>query len=232
MSVQYGYIPAPLALFSTFAQNFTNLVVASPVTYGMTGPDATSIMVANDLFQNAYALSKKTSPTTRTSTAVSDTSSKKFTLTQLLRSWASQIRLNPGVSDADKVALGLRLPNNAPTPIPTPATWPVLGIQGYRPLGIQLRYHDSSTPTLKAKPYGAIGGELYVGVSTAPLGSASLCTFQGIFTKNYPIISFLSGDAGKIATFFARWVTRGAPHGSEESQVGPFGPGVSAGIAS
>lgn len=227
-SVQYGWIPAPIADFSTFAQNFSDTLNASPAAYMISPTDAASVATANDSFQNAYLLSKKAAPTTRTSVTVAATVATRVTLTQLMRSWGSQIRLNPGVADADKTALGLRLPNNAPNPVPTPATWPVLAIQGYGPLQIQLAYSDSSTPSLKAKPYGVVGGELYIGIGTAPIVDPSLCTFQGIFTRNYPKLTFLSGNAGKVASFFARWSTKGSPRGSEETATGPFGPGVSA----
>lgn len=228
--VQYGWIPAPIGTFSTFAQNFSDTLNASPAAYMISPTDALSVATANDAFQAAYALSAKSSPTTRTSVTVADTVSTRVALTLLMRAWGSQIRLNPGVSDADKTALGLRLPNNAPNPVPTPATWPVLSIQGYGPLQIQLKYVDSSTPTIKAKPYGVVGGELYIGIGTAPIVSPSLCVFQGIFTRNFPKITFDSGDAGKVASFFARWSTKGSPRGSEETATGPFGPGVSATI--
>jgi hypothetical protein len=227
-SVQYGWVPAPIASFSTFAQNFSDTLNGDPAAYMVSPADAASVATANTTFQNAYLLSQRASPTTRTSVTVADTVTARVNLTLLMRAWGSQIRLNPGVSDADKTALGLRLANNAPNPVPTPATWPVLSVQGYGPLQIQLKYVDSSTPTLKAKPYGVVGGELYIGIGTAPIGSPSLCVFQGIFTRNYPKLTFDSANAGKVATFFARWSTKGSPRGSEETATGPFGPGVSA----
>jgi hypothetical protein len=227
-AVQYGWIPAPIGLFATFAQQFSDTLNASPAAYMVSPTDALSVASANTAFQDAYALSAKTSPSTRTSVTVADTVSTRVALTLLMRTWGSQIRLNPGVSDADKTALGLRLPNNAPNPVPTPATWPVLAVQGYGPLLIQLKFVDSSTPTIKAKPYGVVGGELYIGLGSAPIVSPALCTFQGIFTRNFPKISFDPTNVGKVASFFARWSTKGSPRGSEETQVGPFGPGVSA----
>jgi hypothetical protein len=230
-SVQYGWIPAPIADFAPFAQNFSDLLNATPAAYMISPTDAASVATANTAFQDAYLLSKKTSPSTRTSVTVSNTVTTRVAMTMLMRTWGSQIRLNPGVSNFDKTALGLRLPNASPTPVPAPATWPVLGIQGYGPLQIQLKYHDSSTPTLKAKPFGALGGELYVGLAVAPLADPSLCIFQGIFTRNYPTIDFLSGDVGKVATFFARWTTKGSPRGGEETQVGPWSPRAVATIA-
>lgn len=228
--VQYGWIPAPIGTFATFAQNFSDTLNASPAAYMISPTDAMSVATANGTFQAAYVLSAKASPMTRTSVTVADTVTSRVVLTALMRSWGSQIRLNPGVTDADKTALGLRLANNAPNPVPTPATWPVLAVQGYGPLQIQLKFVDSSTPTLKAKPYGVVGGELYIGIGTAPIVSPALCIFQGIFTRNFPKLTFDSANAGKVASFFARWSTKGSPRGSEETQTGPFGPGVSATI--
>jgi hypothetical protein len=212
--------------------NFSTLVNASPASYGMTAPDAASIATANTTFQNAYALSARGAPSTRSPVTVAATVSARAALTALVRLWSSQIRLNPGVTDGDKLALGLRLPNNSPNPIPKPATWPVLSVNGYGPLMHSLKFVDSSTPALKAKPYGAIGAQIFVGTGVAPIVDVTQCKLLGVFTKNYPQVTFQSGDAGKIATYFARWITRGASDGSTESNVGPWSNPVSAGIGS
>ncbi len=227
----YGYIPAQLAAYATFSQNFSDVLNADPGAYMMSVADAASVQTANDTFQAAYALSKKTSPTTRTPSTVADTVAAKTVNTALIRSWASQIRLNPGISDMDKVALGLRLPNNMPAPIPKPATWPLLSIAGYGPLQISLQFNDSDTPMLKAKPYGAIGAQIFFGVGDAPIEDVTLCKLLGVYTKNYPQVVFQFADAGKVATFFARWITRGASDGDTASNVGPWSSPVSAGIA-
>lgn len=228
----YGYIPAQLASYATWVQNWSDTVNASPGAYNMSSSDAASVAVANTTFQNAYALSSKGSPATRSPVTVADTIAARAALTALIRVWSSQIRLDPGVTDADKLAIGLRLPNNSPNPIPKPATWPVLSIAGYGPLQVSLQFNDSSTLSLKAKPYGAIGAQIFVGTGTAPIADVTQCKLLGVFTKNYPQVTFLNADAGKIATFFARWITRGASDGSTESNVGPWSSPVSAGVAS
>src|SRR5215467_5002582 len=127
----YGYIPAQLAAYSTWMQNWSDTVNADPSAFGMTAPDAASVATANDTFQAAYALSSKGSPSTRSPVTVAATVSARAALTALVRLWSSQFRLNPGVTDGDKLSIGLRLPNNSPNPIPKPATWPVLSIAGY-----------------------------------------------------------------------------------------------------
>jgi hypothetical protein len=149
----------------------------------------------------------------------------------LIRSWASQIRLNPGVSDADKLALGLRLPNNSPTPIPTPVTYPLITVSGMATGQHFINFVDSSTPMIKAKPAGVMGMQLFRGVGTAAIVTPVNMPFLAQVTKNPYISVFDPGDAGKIATYFARWITRGANAGDTSAETGPFSAALSAGIA-
>lgn len=231
MPVQYGYIPAPLSQLLTWADNFSALLVATPAAYMVSAADAASVLSAFDVFKAAYNLSKKTSPTTRTPTTVAATVAAKTTMLFLIRSWASQIRLNPGVSDADKLALGLRLPNNAPSPIPVPVTFPLLTVEGMASLQHFVRFVDSSTPSIKAKPAGVIGMQLYVGVGTAAIPAPSGTSFLAQVTKNPYLAQFDTADAGKLATYFARWITRGAAPGGTSGLVGPFSAALTVGIA-
>ena len=65
------YIPAKDALFAAWLLNFSTLLTASPVTYGLTAPDAVTVAGVNGTFQAAYATA--TNPATRTSGAVAAT---------------------------------------------------------------------------------------------------------------------------------------------------------------
>jgi len=84
----------------------------------------------------------------------------------------------------------------------------------------QLRYFDTSTPTTKAKPFGAVSIQIVRSVGTSAATDPDQCKFYDLWTKSPNISAFDVADVGKICTYFARWVTRGGPGGA--SQYGPW----------
>lgn len=200
------YIPPKDADLDAWLTNFSTLITASPATYGLVASDATAI--ATQVANWTAAYTPVLSPSSKTKTAVADKNSAKIAATTLCRTYAAQIRLNPGVSNMNKVALGLNLPNNAPSPVPAPSTFPLLTLASAGPLLHVLRFADNTTPASRKKPAGALQMELWRGTGTAPLTSPSQCALFANVTKQPFQADFESGDGGKMATYFARWVTR------------------------
>jgi hypothetical protein len=221
------YIPPTSHGIDNFAANFATLIAASPATYGLTSGDATTISAAQASYHTAFLLGGTTdghtpvNPTTRSPTTVAAMRSQQAALVGVLRTYASQIRLNPGVNNSDKLALGLTLPNTTPSPIPAPTSYPLLSLLLATPLAHQFSYKDSLSPVGKAKAPGAIQIQL-VGVAQAmpapapdalgPLPSQTKSPFQVVWP---------SPAKGLVATYFARWVTR-------KGLTGPWSPATTA----
>jgi hypothetical protein len=238
MASSAPYIPARDSTLDSWADNFQTLIAASPATYGLGAPDAVAITNSFNTWHAAYLVGGSTgsppvpiNPSTFTSVTVAAKNSAKFAMIIILRSYAAQIRLNPGVTNSDKIALGLNLPNNTPSPIPVPLTFPLLSIVGAGPGTHIIRFADSATPALRAKPFGAVGMQLYRGVAAAAIVDVNLTDWYAQLTTQPFQSSFLIGDAGKVATYFARWITRGRPVGDAAAQVGPWSAPVSMNIA-
>jgi hypothetical protein len=114
--------------------------------------------------------------------------------------------------------------NTTRTPIPAPATSPLLNIVANTP-GVQtLRYADSATPDSGKKPFGAIQLQLFVVTGTAAVTDPDSAAFLAAHTRNPVEVPFTSADDGKVATYFARWATR-------TGEVGPWSLPVSMRIA-
>lgn len=198
-----SYIPTRDADLVLWARNFSDLITAAPATYGLTAP----IAVAIDALVDAYetALSAATDPSTRTPVTIAAKDSAKGAMVPQLRYYAQNVKANAAVSNANKEALGIRLNDPIPTPIPAPATKPVLQIVASGPLEMRLRFADELTPTSRAKPFGSIGCLVYrkiaVGVSSDP----NTATFDGIFTRIPFTQTFDAADVGKTVTYWARW---------------------------
>lgn len=202
-----SYIPPKDSNLATWAANFAALTTANPALYGLDATSAAAIATANAAWQAAYTVI--TTPATKSVTTVAAKNTAKLSFISIARLYGRQISINPGVTNGDKLALGLNLPNNTPTPVPAPTSYPILTVLGATPLQHTLSVSDQNTPNKRSKPQGAIQLQLFLGVSSVPLTDPTLCNLYSTPTKMIPIpVNFDSGQVGKVATYFGRWATR------------------------
>ena len=214
-----SYIPSKDADFENWLNNFSTLLTASPVTYGLTAPDAVIVAGQYASWNAAYMLA--TNPATRTSVTIQAKTNARNTATATVRPYAVNIINNAGVTDANKTSIGVTVPKLVPTPVPPPLTFPHLVLDGATPLVMNMSYRDSGTPTSKKKPAGATGVQIFVTKGIAPAVDPSVALFYQTWTKSPNTVNFNSGDTGKIATFFTRYQTTSGPGGT--AQYGPWG---------
>lgn len=189
--------------------NFSAMITASPATYGLTAGDATNISTVDAALDAAYTLA--VNPSTRTPTSVQAKNIARANALATARPYAQRIANNAGISSSNKIALGLNPRTNPPTPVTVPTTFPVLSVQAALPLAHVLRFRDNlASPSVKAKPAGAVALELYGGPSTTVVTDPASLPFIGLQTKSPFTVSHDSGDVGKTAYYSARWVTRRA----------------------
>jgi hypothetical protein len=201
------YIPNKDAALDTFATNFSALITAAPATYGLVAGDATTIAGVRLTFHTAYLAA--TNGATRGPSTITVKDAAKVNMLATIRPYAQQIANNGGVTNGNKIALGLNPRTSTPTPFPTPATAPVLLLAAGMPMQHQLRYRDATAiPSVKAKPAGAI--QLILSGATSPtvISNPALLPFLSAQTKSPFIQQWGSGDVGKIAYYAARWITR------------------------
>lgn len=217
-----GYIPSSDAGALLWLQAFSGGISADPATYMLSSADAANIQEVVEAY--ALALSVATSELTRSKPTIIQKNQAKSVAIELCRSYAQQIKMNAGVDDADKVAIGVRPINTTRTPIPAPGTLPVLNIVGGTPGSQTLRYADSMDPTRRAKPFGVENIQLYVAIGDEPVASPDQAEYHGAFTKNPIGVAFSPADNQKVATYFARWADR-------QGRVGPWSLPASMAIA-
>lgn len=224
--MQTSYIPSKKADFALWLANFATLIAATPTDYGLIAGDATIISGVNTTYQSAYTAAA--TPETRTSATIAEENSQRALSTSTMRPYAVTVSRNAAVSDELKIGLGVNLPNSARTPVPAPTTQPVLSHLQSNHLAAILDYRDATTPTSKAKPFGAIAMEMRQIIGTAPAVNPDDAGTIGLVTKSPTNLAFGSGDVGKIVTLWGRWVTRSGPAGV--SQSGPWSAALSFGI--
>lgn len=211
------YIPPKDADFDAWLVNFSTLLTANPTNYGLVAGDATAVAAVTSAWTTAYPIA--TNPATRTSATIATKDAARASAEATVRPYAIRIRNNASVSDALKIGIGVTIPNTPPTPIPAPVVAPVVSLLSAISLEQTLEYKASGS-TGKAKPFGAIGVEVWRSVGTVPAVDPLQTSYVGTVTKSPFRQSFLAGDQGKIVTYFARFVTRSGPGGA--AQVGPW----------
>lgn len=198
------YLPTKDALLDNWLTNFTTLITASPATYGLTGTDASNIATAIAPWTAAYAL--VTSPTTKTATTVSAKNTAKVNTLAIIRPYAQQISLNPGVTSDNKIALGLNPRTSTPTPITPPGSNPILTFQSAANLSAIIRYRDSSASvSVKSKPYGVKTCQVFGMTSATPITDPTVLPLKVTATKSPTLLTFTSGQAGMQFYCAGRW---------------------------
>lgn len=200
----FDYIPSPDADFRTWAEAFRDGIDADPAKYFLTPADAATITSVVDDFVAKLAIASNEA--TRTSPTIADKDDARNTCEELLRQYAIDIKNNEGITDGDKIAVGVRPINPNREPIDAPGTSPLLNILGATPGNQTLRYADSLTPDSRSKPFGVIGLELYRGITEDGEAALSACQFIGLQTRNPIDSEFDETQDGKMATYYARWV--------------------------
>lgn len=216
--MQTSYIPPGNDAYDAWFRNFSTLITANPTTYGLVTGDATAIAAQYTSWHAAYLLAQN--PSTRTTPTVAAQAAARSTTVAFVRPYAITISRNPAVTNDAKTAVGVNLPNTARTPVPPPTTVPALALVSAIHFQQTIAYKDTSTPTTKAKPFGAIALELWIAKGTTPATDPSQATLYGSLTKSPAQIGFTSPDVGKFATYWGRWSTKSGPGG--QNQTGPW----------
>lgn len=217
-----SYIPAQEANALEWMQTFAAGISANVNTYMLSNADATAITNAVEAFATARAVA--IDPVTRSPVNVNLKDTARNSAEQICRQYATVIKYNAGISDADKIAIGVRPVNHSREPIPPPTSSPLLNVLGATPGSQTVRYADTNTPDSAAKPFNAACLQLFVAIGAEPVFNADTAQFYGTFTRNPVAVGFAEEDDGKVATFFGRWATR-------KGEVGPWSLPVSMRIA-
>lgn len=197
-----------------YVLNWKTLLTATPANYGLVAGDAVAISAQYTTFHAALLLVQN--PATKTQVTVLAKDIARASMKVLLRAQYGIIKANPAVTDALKTGIGVRVSDPVPTPIPPPATYPVLAVINSAPLEHEINMRDNLTPTRRAKPAGTIGALVYRSVGTVAATDPAQLMLMGMFSRSTFVgDTFAAGDAGKIASYAARWT-------NSKGEEGPF----------
>ncbi len=219
------YIPSRDGDLVSWSNNFTTKVVLAPTDYGLTAADVADLVQLTAGFSAAY--NAAVDPATRTRVTVAAKDAARIALVTPLRSLAQRIQANLLVTDVQRTELGLPVRDHAPTPVPVPATKPVLELAGEDVCRHTVRLFDEATPTSRAKPEGSAGAQVFTFIAangeTPPI-DLEQWTLYGMATRSEFEVVYPGADAGKKAYIAARWF-------NGKGEVGPRSDAVARLIA-
>jgi hypothetical protein len=138
--------------------------------------------------------------------------------------YAMRIRADDGISDVQKIAIGVRPLNRGRSKINCPQSSPLLGIVRAKNTIHVLCYKDTQTPESPAKPFGATELRLFVAIGGDEAVSVDHAKLVGKFTRNPIEVTFDHKHDRQRATYWARWASR-------RGEVGPWSLPVAMSIA-
>lgn len=219
------FLPSRDQDLSAWADNFDVKITATPTAFGLTAGQATVFHgLALDF---STRLATATAPATRTKGTIQAKDISRAALRASARSLAKIVNAYPATTNAQRADLGLTIRDVVPSPVPVPATQPVVSIDGTGGGQCALRLADETTPTKKAKPNGVSAAVVFgkIGPATeAPPVTPDDAKFFAVATRTATTINLPAGSAGKTLWVLAQWM-------NDRGQLGPVSVVTSAVIA-
>lgn len=205
------FLPSKDGALATFSANFSTLISGSPGAFSLLIGDAAALAALVATYTTALSVCQ--TPNTRTPTSIMAKDTAKAQLKADIRALAKRIQASLSVTAAQKISLGITVPDHVRTPVAPPVTRPLINVLDMAPLTFGLRLADEATPNKRSKPIGVDGADLwtFVGISGAtPPVDLAAWTYQGRVRKADYTLTFSGTLAGQVAHMRAKWVsTRG-----------------------
>lgn len=216
------YIPNTDAEFAAWLVNFVKQLTTSKAALNLTDAALATVTGLKDDYMTAVQELADAKAVYDAKLAAKNQAEKAATAEA--RSRVRQIQADPGVSDEIRAALQIPLRDTTPTPPPPLTSRPLLTIDFSQRLQHTLEYRDSETPNRRARPANADRIEFYSFVGATATTDISLFKYLDVDTSTPFVVNYTAADAGKIASYIARWV-------NDNGEKGPWSETVSATIA-
>ena len=202
------YIPRGDADFNAWQANFVTYANANLANLGLAIPDLMSILSAQGAWTPSLTAHVAAQANAQSARATKD--GNRTVLESLIRALVRRLQASSSVSDAEREALGITVPDLGAAAAASPTTRPICQVDTSQRLRHTIDFTDESTPTRKAKPAGVMGVEIWVKIGAPPPVDPSELTFLAVDTRTPYTTDFDGADGGKQAHYMLRWVnTRG-----------------------
>ena len=200
------YIPTADIDLLTFANTFTAQAGAKKVLLGLPATADAEVGNLTDGFSDALNEHNAAQTAARVKRSLKDDA--RAELVAKLRQVTKQIQAHPATTNAVRADFGITIADSVPSYVPAPSTRPALIIGTGDRLKHTIQFSDEATPLSRAKPYGAMGMELYRKIGgAAPVGVGEM-EFVALDTATPYVADYAATDAGKTIYYQGCWVNR------------------------
>lgn len=202
------YIPSREADLVTWSTNFDSKIAATPTAFGLTAGQATAYTALHGAFFTAYTTAND--PRARTPVTIEEKNLAKQALINGaggIRALVGIIQNFPALTNAQRIDLGITVPDVDPTPVPVPEFAPDIDIVSTMGRTVRIRLHDSQAPPgTRAKPDGVSGATVFSFVGDEPPADIAQWQFQTNTTRTVVDIEFpATVENGAQVWFTAFW---------------------------
>lgn len=201
------FIPRSDEGFRKWVVNFSTNLSAAPAAFMMSQAEAQGVQSRVDDFLAAYEIA--TNDLSRNKGTIAAKQDARSIAESLCRQYAKLIKQNRGITDGDKISLGVRPINPKRVRQNCPQTSPILAILGNTPGMQTLTYRCPSMGDSRDKPFGAQHLDLFRALRNVR-GAASVeeAKFFANCSRNPIEVRFTEEEDGLWATYYARWSSR------------------------
>lgn len=205
------YIPSPDADFNNwFINTFLPYVNTNFAALGLTMAQNTALQNLGTQWTADYNAHLNAQSSANAAAAAKDTT--RGLAEDTLRPNVRTIQANTAVTNEQRAAMGITIPDTIKTPSPVPATRPGGTVDNRQRLMHITHYFDETTPNSKARPEGVRGIEFWLKIGGPPPVGPNEVAYAGSDTRSPFSWIFDAADAGKMAHWMMRWInTRGEP---------------------
>lgn len=196
----HDFLPAADADLEEWVFVFDQRINAAPFAYGLTAGDAEAFHVLVVDFSAKLAVAN--APASRTRVSVAAKNLSRASLKKSARQLARIINAHPGVSDQQRVDLGLAPRGVAVAAIPAPSTRPIVVVDH---LG-RVRLVDETLPQRRGKPPGVLGAIVFAKLDGPAPVESSDAPFAGLATRPIHQVPLPDNSSGRRLWVMARWV--------------------------
>ncbi|MFT3786330.1 MAG: hypothetical protein QM770_09200 [Tepidisphaeraceae bacterium] len=201
-----NFLPRRDAELRTWSTAFRDQIVADPNAYGLTSAQAAHYASLHDAFEQC--LSDAVGGATRGPRTVMLKDEARAALESAARGLGRIIRATPGVTDPQRVALGLSQAQPQPTPVVRVDDFaPIVRVTSTHGRTISIRLDDPTHPSRKGKPRGVVGAAIFAWTGHTLPKTTSAWRFVCNTTRPTCDITFdASHTPGTKVWLTARWL--------------------------
>ena len=218
------FVPPADPNFDTFVNVLAPALTSDPAAYGETIASIAPLMTAIGNWNIAYPANN--TKQAEASATAADKEAARDAAEALIRELNNRVQARgAAVTDAAKAAANLPVHAEGGSPIPAPASAPLLTIDSSQRFRHTLRFRDAENPNRRGKPDGVFGCKLFLKIGGPPPASIADCEFITLDTASPYLYEFEPAAAGQTGWWIACWVNPRQENGPCSETVGATIPG-------